>query len=499
MKEAKGKDEASFICTICHKTKFKINQNHIKLKNLFNENLKDTELSDLIIKCNCNNSKYNNSKYNGNNKSEKYTHKYCIIVKILFNFELKCEKCNTIYNIKIDKKKDKKKIIFYFIIFLIIYILHIFIYIFSIFLIFINDILKGKFNILYRHLTIFFAIIILTVNSIFLFISIKQNINKCKYKTYKYSINIFDINYICNNNNFKDKEKEFYYLLYQFYQNFYNQSIFYLLPNINKQLIINKINYLYRNSINNLIKNNNIDVILVNRSVNIIPNVNNKQMLNGNIIENSKEVILNNNNKNLNFRKLSPISFQNENNIYYSQSNINKNIFNFNTSLRDEKLKLSHKDFINININPVASKNININIHLYGDNFKEDSSTKLYKVGKTALIPKIPSISNIILDNNPFIRKKRLLKSNKIKENRLNFKNMDLSGNIEEDEEVDFSEFNKMDSKIFKENKDNDNKHYTSKNILDSKSNYFRGKISYKDVELNISNSAGMADENIYK
>ena len=484
MKETEGNEKASFICSICHKTNFKIKQIHIKLKKLFNENMKDNELMELIRICNCSNKNNDKSKFFGR---EIYTHKYCIILNILFHFELKCQKCNTLYNIKIDKKKAKNKIIFFFVGFLIIYIIHTIIYIFCICLLFINSFLKIKIILLFRHLVIFVAIILLILNTIILFLTIKQNIKKFKYQIYKYSINIFDINYICNNSISIQKENEFYNLLIEFYQIFYNQPMIYLITNINKQYLINKINYLYSNTINNYItKNNNLNVIIINKCENIFKDLNNQQKLNKNLIVNEKEIFLNND---LNLLKLNSPSFQNDSKIYFNQSNISKNIFNFNKSFKDEKMKLSHKDFINININSVASKNININIHLLKEksSLKEDSSIKLKKIGKTALIPKMSSINNIITEDYSFKRRTILLKSNKIKENKLGFKN-DLSGNIIEDDEIDFSEFDKIGSKISKENKEI-HKYLSSKNYLDLNYNNFKGKNSYKDVDLYVSSS----------
>ena len=247
MKESSEKDnnENSLICSICHQKKLNIKKNYTKIKKVFNDNLKDNELSELIKKCNCNNIKEINN--------EIYVHKYCILLKIIFNFDIKCEKCNTIYNIQIKKKKDKIKKICLYAIFLIIYIIHLFIYLFCMFLLFINVILKEYTNKKYKHLSIFFGIILLILNTIFLYFTIRTNINKNK-NIYKYTINIFDI--INDNNNFtiKDKEKEFYKLLIDFYQWFYNCQIKNLLTIINKKLFNNKINSFNGNSIKNFIK-----------------------------------------------------------------------------------------------------------------------------------------------------------------------------------------------------------------------------------------------------
>ena len=62
-----------------------------------------------------------------------------------------------------------------------------------------------------------------------------------------------------------------------------------------------------------------------------------------------------------------------------------------------------------------------------------------------------------------------------------------------EDEEVDFSEFEKMESKLSKESKEK--KNLFGKNDLELKN--FRSKKSYKDIELNISNSDEKLNEEI--
>ena len=96
-------------------------------------------------------------------------------------------------------------------------------------------------------------------------------------------------------------------------------------------------------------------------------------------------------------------------------------------------------------------------------------------------------MTNIISEANSFKRKRRLIKSIKIKEYNLHLKDTGLPANIAEDEEVDFSDFEKIDSKISKDIKDR--KTIVSKNNLDLKYNNFRSKKSYKDIDLNISNS----------
>ena len=82
------------ICSICKHDKTPINISKIKEKNLkqiiSQINKKDPDTSALIKKCNCKN---NNQK----------THKICLLLNIIFNFDLNCKECKANYNIKISK------------------------------------------------------------------------------------------------------------------------------------------------------------------------------------------------------------------------------------------------------------------------------------------------------------------------------------------------------------------------------------------------------------
>ena len=529
--EDKDKKEISLICSICHKKNIDIKQNYSKIKKIFPEILNNNELSEIIKKCNCD---VKNDKKNNNNdiietninESEIYTHKYCILLKIIFNFEIKCKKCNMIYNIKIDKTINKSKIKFLIIIFIITYIIHLFVYLFCMFLLFINKILKEYIILLYRHICVFFGIILLLINTILIYFSIINTIKKCKKNIYKYSIDIFDIldkNTSKNNYNI-NQENKLFNLIYEFYEWFYNQSMKHLLYRINHKIINNKLKFLYNDTLLEYITKNNSEFISINKietnnSNNTIDveeeNVNDnnfvtKEMqLNRNIAN----VIINNNILNINskniLRKEKEIeniksnNNKNELNINKIESNNNKKMSNNNTI--EDFVKLDHKDYINININPKVSKNININIHFSNDKGSQidfssskektfQSNTKFNKVGKTALIPKNLTMSNIVSEANSFKRKRRQFKSFKIKENKFFLKGTGLSGDIAEDEEVDFSEFEKMGTKLSKISK---GKTIYYRNF-DLKNSNFRTKKSYKDVELNISNSDVVMNEDIY-
>ena len=516
MKESvdEEKIESSLICSICHKNSLDIKQNNSKLKKIFNEIFKNTELSELIQKCKCKNTI-------NINKLEKrdsyiYTHKYCILLKILFNFEIKCEACNTIFNIKIEKRIDKKKKIYLFIAFLIIYMMHLLIYLFCMFLLFINVVLKEYIKIPYKHIIPFFGVILIFINSLFLYFSIIKNIKTRKIYFYKYSINIFDINR--KNKKIINEDSELYKLTQEFYQWFYSQSIINLLINKNKKFIINKGNYIYNNNIREYIKKNNIYFQkFIRNDLDLKDNIYNND---------TKDIIINNNNNNCNILSLNNINNiynknaeKEENNLYSNRSqnssrrdlnknnvslnnnDINRKISNNTGSLNtiDENQKTNNKDFINININQATSKNINIKIHINGEKSSvfDFSSSKEFtikslltskKVLKTALIPKNNIIKNLISESNTFKRKRRQLNSIKIRQKRLKLKGTKIEGSIEENEEIDFSEFEKIGSKISKYSKLN-KKSCKNDFDLNLKCSNFRRKKSFKEVNLNISNS----------
>lgn len=140
------------ICSICNKKILDTKNINSKMMKIFKDIFKDVELDEIIKKCYCDSNKCNVE--TEGNEYNIFAHKYCILLKIIFNFEIKCENCNSIYNIKIYKKIDKNKKLYIFITFLIIYILHLFIYLFCMFLLFINDIIKDLI-ISYKHIFTF--------------------------------------------------------------------------------------------------------------------------------------------------------------------------------------------------------------------------------------------------------------------------------------------------------------------------------------------------------
>ena len=365
-----------------------------------------------------------------------------------------------------------------------------------------------------KHIIPFFGIIFVFLNSFLLYFSIIKNINIRKTYFYKYSINIFDINR--KSNKIIIEDSELYKLSQEFYQWFYSQSIINLLINKNKKFIINKGNYTFNNNIKEYIKKNNIyfqkitndfdlkdntynndtkDIIINNNGSCNILSINNIDHNYNNNPEKEENNLYSSRSQNSSSRNINDVhGNENNNNVSINNNDNNRKISNNMGSLNtiDENQKLNNKDFINININPNNSKNINIKIQIGGERnsifdfssskeFTIKSSLRKRKILKTALIPKNNIIKNLIAQSNSFKRKKRQLNSIKLRQKRLKLKGTKMGGSIEENEEIDFSEFEKG-SKISKK---------ISKNDLDLNlkcSNYESIKSS-KEVNLNISNS----------
>ena len=508
--------EKLLYCSICHKNTFDIITDNYKKNCVLKEILKSGDFSELIKKCNC---KINNK--------EIHSHKFCVLLKILFKYETRCDKCKTDYNIKISKKLDRKKFLTLIIFYLIIYIIHLFVFLFCMFLIFIKDILKEymKSNkiIPYQHLFIFFGIIIFIINCFFLYFSIINNIKQFKLNIYNYIIDILDAEE-------DDKNKtKIIPLLNEFQEWAHSQSLKDLIYDVNNKWFFNRIYSSYINEVNGIIdKNNselrknymdNINIISVNSDENkYLDNLQSNLNLfsNNNLFNNNPKFLQINNlfnkqNEEINFSSNQSSKLNNENN---ENENSNNNIIihhnNSNNFIRKKSkkgihssLKLNHtlNDYINININPsVTSKNINININFSNEKnsqIEQISTSKEFtlrsgralrrnsKIGKTALIPKKLMMTNIINDNNIFKRKRRQLKSIKIRRNPLNLKNTQITGNI--DEEIDFSSIEDMRSGFSKGTGDINQRILSPKS--GSKFGNFRTKKSFKDVSLNISNS----------
>ena len=367
------------ICQICKNDKITINIKKIydkRLKAIINEiNKKDKDLSILIKKCNCQ-----------NNKDK--AHKICLLLNIIFNFDLKCDECKTEYNIYISKKKKAYKKCCYICSFLTLLIFHMILSAGAIFLVLyihiINKNIKNNFeeNKFY-HIYYFFAGAIIIINTIIAFITFTNFLDKNNKDISEYNLQVKDF----NETNKKHKKPELYELLYKYYRFFYNTQIRYLIGkkqknvfmskgfgNFNKELqeIMNKNN---KESLeDNTFNNGGEDILNINKKSILKAKTSKKNIIiNKNIITEQSNGIINN----MSFKKASsPIKEEEKNNDILIQKDKDKD--------KDKEL-ISEKKSENTNLdNYKENKNIdnigeeenNLNIINTKDNLIEEEGEK---------------------------------------------------------------------------------------------------------------------------
>ena len=236
----------------------------------------------------------------------KYVHKICILLNILFNFEIKCSECNQFYNIKISKVSDNKEKCN--VIFLIVYLsfIHLILYGVSVLLIIFNinkyerNDFKNTRNDKYIITQYFFAIIIFIINSYLIYRSIKSIHDKFKY-CYKCFININE-----KDSSNKIDDSKYFEPLYEFYRYFYNDRLSYLICKRNEIFFANRI--CYNKDFQNLIKNNNLEFQHLSNGY--------KEYSNYNKINEDEQLLKINKNKNeknnINHNKMNSSQFLNE-------------------------------------------------------------------------------------------------------------------------------------------------------------------------------------------
>ena len=242
------------ICSICKKNKIPINSTEIKEKKLnkiiskFDKNNLDSSI--LIKKCNC----HNNEK----------VHKFCLLLNIIFSFELKCNECKASYNIDISKNINKHKKICYLISFIFLLFFHLILYAASIFLILfvllINKNIKNNFeeNKLY-HIYYYFGGILFIINTVLIIITFSFFLDKNNKDTYDYFLDVKDIN---EQNKIDKNSDQFYSLLYKYYRCFFNSQIRYLIGKKQEHMYISKGYGYYNKDLKEYIKKNNEEIKL---------------------------------------------------------------------------------------------------------------------------------------------------------------------------------------------------------------------------------------------
>ena len=229
------------ICSICKQKNVPVDFSKIKSikinKFLNNNRINKEDYSTMIKKCNCN----------------KKVHKFCILLNIIFNFELKCPDCNCFYNIKVSKDKDTNEQCKIIIIIIFLILIHIILYgccagliIFNISKFEMNN-FKNSNKEKFMHVQYFFALILFILNTYLILRTIRSIILRFKF-IYNYFININEK----SSNNIDDNE--YFKPLYGFYRSFYKERLRYLVSKRNIIFFSNRINY--NKDFQNLIKSN---------------------------------------------------------------------------------------------------------------------------------------------------------------------------------------------------------------------------------------------------
>ena len=309
-------------CSICSSDKLPIDvskKSKYEIKILLSRfKLKETELSNLIKKCNC-------------NKTSPKVHKLCILLNVLYNFELKCNECNTNYNIVVNHKKNSAKNICKFCSLILYLLINIILYGASAFLILYPLLINKNCEKKLFHIYFFFGGLIFLLNSYFIYVTILSILYQNPEDVNDYIIDVKDINEPNKNKNL-DK---YFALLYKFYRYFYKTQIRYLIGKKHKNVYISKGYGYFNKDLKDLIIKNNKEIFKERRPnnggddiLNLYKKKNDKNGLN--ISQEKNKSIKNNKNNN------------NNNIVEQSNGNIENN--DFENVKRSSTLKDDNKN-----------------------------------------------------------------------------------------------------------------------------------------------------------
>ena len=342
-------------CSICKCDKISINlinKNQNELKILKTKlKLKESEYSNIIKICNC-------------TKKSPKAHKLCILLNILYNFNLKCSECNADYNIVVTNHINTSRKVLNICSLICNLFINLIIYGASVFLI-LNPLIidknkdnnpeKNKFE----HIFYFFGGLIFILNTFFIYVTIScilfnnhENIND-------YSIDIKDIN---ETNKSKNTDK-YYNMLYMFFRYFYKTQIRFLIDKKHKSIYISRGYGYFNKELKDIIIKNNIecgkeyklnnggeDILNINKNINKNDkNYKENEISNGNIENNElgnvkrSSTLKEKGNKN---KENKPK--ENENNTAYLPQVRNENIFSNNQNIINNNIKKESEKYNNL-------------------------------------------------------------------------------------------------------------------------------------------------------
>ena len=311
-------------CSICNSDKLPLDiskKSKYEIKILLSRfKLKEAELSNLIKKCNC-------------TKTSPKVHKLCILLNVLYNFELKCNECNTNYNIVVNHKKNSARNICKFCSLILYLLINIILYGSSAFLILYPLLINKDCEKKLFHIYFFFGGLIFLLNSYFIYVTILSILYQNPEDINDYTVDVKDISEPNKNKNL-DK---YFALLYKFYRYFYKTQIRYLIGKKHKNVYISKGYGYFNKDLKDLIIKNNKEIFKERRPNN-----------GGNDILNLNKINYDNNGFNISQEKIKDNkNNKNNNNNLDEQSNgnieNNENVKRSST-LKDKKNESSNKN-----------------------------------------------------------------------------------------------------------------------------------------------------------
>ena len=328
----------AFTCSICKSDKLPDNIfQKREIKSLLAKfKMKESDLSNLITKCNC-------------SKNTPKAHKLCILLNIIYNFELKCPECHADYNLSVKIYNIPSQKICNMIKLLLVLLINIIIYGACALLILYPLVIdkeyqKGKEKKMYFISFCFFAALLFCINTYLTYITFIMFLIKNPNDSNSYVIEVKDIT---EQNKNKNSDRH-YKLLYKFFREFYKTQVRYLVTKKHKMIFISKGYGNFNKELQEIIIKNNIEC-----EKEMEENNNGGEEILGLKINKMNTKSSNENKQNNNNNKNEKSNGNIDNSISSEERKKNKEGKNFN-----EKIKSNSN--INSNLNLVSKKNNDI-------------------------------------------------------------------------------------------------------------------------------------------
>ena len=325
-----------YTCSICKDDKLPESIFQKKeIKSLLSKfKMKDNDVLTLITKCNC-------------SKKTPKAHKLCVLLNIIYNFELKCPECHSDYNISVKSYNIPSQKIMNLISLILVLLINIIIYGACVFLILYPLVInkeyhKGEEKKMFFISFCFFGALLFCINTYLTYITFMMFLVKNPNDINSYAIEVKDIN-----DQIKNKKGDRHYvLLYKFFRYFYNTQIRYLVSKKHKNIFISKGYGNFNKELQELIIKNNIEC--------------EKELEEYN---NGGDEILG-----LKINKISKKNFNENNQMNNIAEKSNGNIENSSNSEEENKNKNEKEIIYNNNINSSKKINSNNNLPLNNNN-----------------------------------------------------------------------------------------------------------------------------------